>query len=205
MENSHYKYAFGDESGDLGFAFGGGSSHYFVISLVLTSKPEEIRQEIENLRRKLGHPNRIEFRFSKLSDRYRYEFLQLLARSQFEAYSLVIDKQKVLNQWAGKKDFEMYAEAFLQLVTNIPPHHFNHTKLFLDQFGSIKRTRLAIRQKLKNLPNQPFQSPKMSRSQGNDLIQCADMVAGSVRRYWEQNDDRFVQIIHKKLTVQTYP
>lgn len=61
-----FMLVFIDDSGDPGFKFDKGSSEYFVISMVIFDdelEAEKIAVAIKELRRKIGFPDDVEFRF----------------------------------------------------------------------------------------------------------------------------------------------
>ncbi len=205
MPDNSYFYAYGDETGDVGFAFERGSSRYFAIALVLTNHPDCIGREIQNLRLTLGLSSGAEFRFHDMKNNYRNRFLATIQPLLFTAYVLVIDKTKLEGHWRQIGNSAFYAGCLIQLIRHIPPHYLDGTILTLDQFGSIPATKLAIRRELKQLGRRPFKRIRMKRSRGNDLIQCADMVAGAVMQSWQHQNKQFLHLIDSKVAVWEYP
>ena len=55
----------GDESGDASFNFEKGASRYFVIAVVATPSPDNLRGALENLRQNLSLADKYEFSFHK--------------------------------------------------------------------------------------------------------------------------------------------
>lgn len=200
-----FLYAFGDETGDLGFAFERGSSRYFAISLVLTNHPDRISQETQRLRLTLGLSRKAEFRFHDVSNNFRSQFLTTIRPLPFMAYVLITDKTKLKGDWRKIDNPTLYALFLAELVKRIPQKLLERTILTLDQFGSAIAMKSTIRHELKQLDRQPFKRINMKRSQGNDLIQCADMVAGAVMRSWQQQDRRFLRLIENKVNVWQFP
>ena len=205
MVGNSYSYAYGDETGDLGFAFNRGSSQHFAITLLLTNDPNQIQQRIERLRVTLRQSPQAEFKFHKMSNNYRHQFLTAISPLPFVAYTLVMDKARLDVSWQRAKDSALYAHCLIELVKRIPNGYLSDTILTLDQFGSLTATKLAIRRELKKLGRRPFKRIHMKRSRGNELIQCADMIAGSVMRQWQHDDDQFIRLIANKMTVWLYP
>lgn len=199
-----FLYAYGDESGDFGFAFKRGSSHYFVITLILTNDPYPIRKRMTELRIQMGRPAHAEFKFYTMSNDYRRQFLLAIRPFSFLAYALVVDKTQLQNRWQRTKNETRYARCFAELVKRIPAEHLNGTILTLDQFDSPMDTKQAIRHELKMLEKQPFKRIKMKRSQSEDLIQCADVIAGAIVRDWQQ-ETKFLKLIEDKVTVWIFP
>ncbi len=200
-----FTYAYGDESGDTGFTFEHGASRYFTITLVLTNHPEQIRQQIEQLRTKLQLTARTEFKFYKMSHNFRTRFLSMLQPLPFIAYVILVDKTELTRDWQQINSSQFYARCLAELTAHIPESNLDKTSLTLDQFGPLTITKAAIRRELKKVGKRPFKHIKMKRSQGNDLIQCADMVAGAVSRGWERRDKRFLRLIESKVTIWQFP
>lgn len=198
-------YAYGDESGDTGFLFEHGASRYFSITLFLTNHPEQIRQQIERLRTTLGLSAQTEFKFYKTSHKFRTQFLSMLQPLPFIAYVILVDKTKLTREWAQMSVSLFYARCLAELTTQIPENYLDKTSLILDQFGPLTITKTAIRRELKRVGIRPFKHIKMKRSQGNDLIQCADMVAGATTRGWERQDKQFLRLIESKVTIWQFP
>lgn len=198
-------YAYGDETGDLGFAFERGSSRYFAVALILTYQPNRISQEVQHLRLTLGLSRTAEFKFHAMSNHYRSRFLVAIQPLPISAYVLVVDKTKLTDDWQKMDNPTFYAMCLTELIKRIPQNYFDSTILTLDQFGSIPATKLAIRRELKRLDRRLFKRIHMKRSQGNDLIQCADMIAGAVMRSWQRQDVQFLQLISDKVTIWQFP
>ncbi len=203
--NDKFTYAYGDESGDTGFSFEHGASRYFSIALLLTNHPEQIRRQIERLRATLGLSAQTEFKFYKMPHHFRTQFLSVLQPLPFIAYVILVDKTKLTREWAQMSVSLFYARCLTELTTQIPENYLDKTSLILDQFGPLTITKTAIRRELKRVGIRPFKHIKMKRSQGNDLIQCADMVAGATARGWERQDKQFLQLIENKVTIWQFP
>lgn len=200
-----FLYAFGDETGDLGFAFERGSSRYFAITLILTNYPDRISQEVQRFRLTLGLSSKAEFKFHDMSNNFRSQFLTTIQPLPFRAYVLIADKTKLKGDWQKVDNPTLYALFLAKLVRCIPQDCLERAILTLDQFGSLVAMRAAVRRELKQLGQRPFKRINMKRSQGNDLIQCADMVAGAVMRSWQQQDRQFLQLIENKVTIWPFP
>lgn len=50
----------GDEAGDASFAFSKGASRYFVIAVIATTGPDELRAVLDNIRKDNGLPQTYE-------------------------------------------------------------------------------------------------------------------------------------------------
>lgn len=202
MPNYPFRYAFGDEAGDTGFAFDKGSSRYFVLLLLLLNDPEPLRKRIDLLRQEIGFGSKVEFKFYKTSNTNRRRFLTALKPHAFVGYALVVDKQQLSAEWHKKRDVEFYAACFAELVSNIPEGELDRTILVLDQFGSSTITLREIRRQLKKKFGKgarPFKKISFKRSRSENLIQCADMVASALMREVSQGDSRFFDLVRGKV------
>ena len=203
-----YRYIFGDESGDTGFAFERGSSRYFVISLLLLNDPDLVCKRIRHLRQLLRLPAYREFKFNKTPDVNRLIFLEGIESLPFKGYAFLVNKSSLPSSWQRMSDSRFYASCFAKLMVQLPVGGIQGAMLTLDQFGSPEVTIREIRRAIKKEPDLqmfPFQKIAMKRSKGNDLLQCADMVAGAVMRAWNGKDNRFFDVVRSKVAVCEYP
>jgi Protein of unknown function (DUF3800) len=182
-----------DDSGDPGFKVKKGSSPCFVIALAIFDdhlEAEACAVEIKKLRRKLGLSDQFEFKFSKCAPDFRKQFLSHVAKFEFRVRAIVMRKSAIYSQ-----ELRTSKETFYQYSIRMVLQH---------SFGTIRNARLKMdghedrefrRQLLSYLRKQltkdeqgvPILSDlKIVDSQNNVLIQLADMVAGTVRRFAEQ-------------------
>jgi len=203
-----YRYAFGDESGDPGFTFDRGSSHYLVVLLLLLDDPEPLRDRVDRLRQQLELPPGVEFKFHKTSAANRRVFLAALQSHQFVGYALVVDKGQLSAGWRSASDVGFHALCFAELIGRIPANELGDTILVLDRFGASKTTLRELRSRLKvqgeGQTIRPFKRILLKRSRGDNLIQCADMVAGALMRAVSASDRSFFDLVHDKITVWQY-
>ncbi|MFQ5616775.1 MAG: DUF3800 domain-containing protein [Anaerolineales bacterium] len=204
-----YHYAFGDETGNLGFAFERGSTPYFALLLLLLDEPEPLRARIDCLKEQFGIPLRVEFKFNRTSNVNRRAFLSAVKPYPFVGRAIVVDKRQLPAMWQKMRDVRLYAFCFAELVRRIPSGELGETILTLDHFGSPKTTLPELRRRLKTLPfdraKRPFKKISLKRSQGENLIQCADMIAGALMRSLSRNDNSFFSQVADKVTVWRYP
>lgn len=72
-----------DESGDAGLKVDGGSSRYFIVTLVAFEDHQEAQaadDRIDLLRREIGVSDRFEFHFNKMKPNQRKQFLSAIGR-----------------------------------------------------------------------------------------------------------------------------
>ena len=102
-----YRYAFGDETGDPGFAFARGSTRYWAAILLLLDDPEPLRQRIADLHSESDIPAHVEFKFHKTSDGNRLAFLNALKTYPFVGRAVVVDKMQLPPAWQGMRERQL--------------------------------------------------------------------------------------------------
>ncbi len=148
---------------------------------------EKTAVAIKELRRSLGYSDNKEFKFNKFNQEIRKKFLQTLVPFSFHVSSLVIEKNRVKSDELrnDKNSFYSYAiktalkysgDAIVDAKVKIDG---SGDKVFRKSFLSYLRKHLNTKEK------QVIKNCKLVDSKGNILIQMADMVAGAVRRSFD--------------------
>lgn len=196
-----------DDSGDPGFKLEGGSSRYFVISCVIFTdslEAEKAAVAIKQLRRDLGFPDEVEFKFSKSSQSVRSSFLQVLTPFDYSVRSLVIDKTIIRSDELRNNKNSFYSYAIKQVLSHSNNQIIN-AKIKIDGGGdrSFRKSFLTyLRKQLNSNDKKIMKNCKLVDSKSNVLIQMADMVAGSVRRSHledKKDADFYKNIIENKI------
>jgi hypothetical protein len=205
MSPQPYRYAFGDETGDPGFAFERGSTRYWAIILLLLDDPEPLRQRIADLHSELNIPAHVKFKFHKTSDGNRLAFLTALRPFPFVGRALAIDKTQLPPKWQGIRDVSFYAGLLAELIMRLPKGELHETIMVLDQFGTPDTVLRELRRRLRiqddrQLPR-PLKKILPKRSRGEALLQCADMVVGALMREIHGGDTRFFDLMRDKVIV----
>ena len=197
-----------DESGDAGFKFARGSSRYFVMTMLVFKKEEDARYlfaeqlkiDIVKLKKKLGLKN--ELKFSKLTCKIRSRFFDLLAKHQFKACYITINKETLydLSLRTNKESFYNYVLRQMlkkfeikNAIVNIDGHG---NRIFRQELKAYLR---------KHIPEGNIKKVKMIDSEKDELIQVADLLAGGYMFYLKHNkDDRYIKKIGKKMNVYDF-
>jgi hypothetical protein len=198
-----------DDSGDPGFKVKKGSSPCFVIALAIFDdhlEAESCAVEIKKLRRELGLSDHFEFKFSKCCDRFRMAFLTRVAPYKFRVRAIVMRKDAIYSP-----ELRQSKESFYRYSVRMVLQH---------SFGTIQKARLKMdghedrefRRELYAYLRKQLQADgdgvpiledlRIVDSKNNVLIQLADMVAGTIRRFAEQEKADAVQyrkIIEKRI------
>lgn len=190
----------GDESGDVSFNFPKGASRYFVMTVIATPKPEELRRNLALVRTELGLPDSYEFSFNAISSvQIRRRVFQTLQSSEFDAWALVVDKTGLPAPFKAMRRLDFYLFRITELLQSIPEELREKATLILDEFGGEPDLPLEFRRYMKRreIPRR-FSRVLTKRSKSEPLIQIADLVAGAVLRRDSQNNSEAFDLIQSK-------
>ncbi len=195
-----------DDSGDAGFNIEKGSSQFFVIALIIFEdylEAEKTAVAIKELKRELHFPDDVEFKFFKSRAEVRKRFLTTVHGFKFKVRCLVVDKTKIYSpELRGNKgSFYSYA------IKTVLKHSASvvNAKIKIDGSGDriFRKSFLGYLKKQLNDGNKKvINHCKLVDSKENVLIQLADMVAGSIRRSYDENKkdkDEYRKIIKNRI------
>ncbi|HSW88418.1 MAG TPA: DUF3800 domain-containing protein [Candidatus Saccharimonadales bacterium] len=181
-----------DDSGDAGFKLDKGSTLFFVIVCVIFDDDLEalkVKVAIKECRRKLRFPDTVEFKFFKSSDEVRKVFLQIVNPFRFRVRAIVIDKSKIRSD-----ELKNNKNSFYSYVIKMVLQHSNDTilnaKIRIDGSGdrAFKKSFLTyLRKQLNSRQKIVMKNCKLIDSKSDELIQVADMIAGSIRRSYDKS------------------
>lgn len=196
----------GDESGDVSFNFGKGASRYFVIALIATEKPQELREMLDEVRREFNLPAGYEFGFNSMGSAtaLRQKVFSRLSKADFSAWAIIVDKTTLPKIYETIPRLNFYLFFVMELLQVVPEAMREGATLILDEFGGEPNLPLEFRRfmKRRNIPRH-FNRVLTKRSKSEPLIQIADLVAGSVFRRdargesdaYENIQGKFVELI----------
>lgn len=190
----------GDESGDVSFNFGKGASRYFVMAVIATMKPEDLRQSLAEVRDEFGLSTSYEFSFNGISStQIRQRVFQTLQNLEFDAWALVVDKTLLPEPFKAMRRLDFYLFCITELLQAIPSELREKSTLILDEFGGEPDLPLEFRRYMKRreIPRH-FSRILTKRSKSEPLIQVADLVAGAVLRRDSQSDSEAFDMIQTK-------
>lgn len=204
-----------DESGDSGLKIKQGSSRLFTISLVVFEENDEAvacDQRIELLKRELGWKKKpAEFHFKRNSDKIREVFLRAVSPYNFFYYGIVINKDPSKLYGEGFKNKSSFYKYACSLVFENAKDKLNSALVIIDKSGDLEfRNQLAkyLRNKM-NKETKIIRKVKMQRSDGNNLLQLADYIAGIINRSVlnsKKKSDSYRKIVsHREIMVQIWP
>lgn len=191
-----------DESGDAGFKLGQGSSRFFIISLVIFDSyedAEQVAESIQAVRNILQKSAEFKFKFSKMNDYFRLQFLEAMRDQPFRVRSIIVDKQ-LLTSDGLRRDKEKFYSYFVRQVLEHNQGSIQVAKLRVDGSGD-RGFKRAFSTYLRRELGSILSDCKFRDSKSDDLIQLADMVAGATRRAFdpEKQDATFYDRIRHKV------
>ena len=183
-----------DESGDPGFSFEKGSSKIFVIVCVLFKDELEVEKAavaIKDLRRKLQFSDKTEFKFNGSRKKIRLDFLNTIKPFSFTVRTLVVKKEHIRSKQL-KNNKNSFYNYFIKMVLHHNRDTIRNAKIRIDGSGDrqFRRNFLSyLRKELNNKDQKIIKNIKLVDSKENVMIQMADMLAGTIRRYKEGEKD----------------
>jgi len=204
--------AFIDESGDPGLKIGGGSSRYFTIALVVFEDKNEALdcdQRIYLLKKEIGWNKKDEFHFKRNSDKIRRVFLKSVSPYNFFYYGIVINKDPKKLWGEGFKNKESFYKYACGLVFENAKEKLNKATVIIDKSGNLDFRHHLARYLRRKMNSGIIKKVKMQRSDGNNLLQLADYIAGVINRSIQNKkkwvDDYRKIIAHREIYVQVWP
>lgn len=191
----------GDEAGDVSFAFDKGASRYFVVAVIVTSKPDELRDVLARVRTESNLAANFEFKFNHLSAHsLRVRTLSALADAPFQAWAIIADKTALSDALKVMRPYEFYLFFVTELLKRIPEQEREGATLILDEFGSATQlyTELNRFMKARNIPRH-FKRIQVRRSKSEPLIQIADIVAGALLRRDALGDSQAFEMLQGRM------
>lgn len=185
-----------DESGDAGFKIQKGSSKTFVIVLIIFDDEldaEETALKIKKFRRENKKKDSFEFKFNKTPKTLKINFLKIVRNCKFRARAIVFQKEKIYspNLRSSKDSFYNYA---IKLVLEHNNDTIFNAKVRLDRLGerSFRQNLTTYLRKSLNQKERKIMKNLRFRNSKNDvLIQLADMIAGSVRKFYDKDKNDY--------------
>lgn len=185
-----------DDSGDPGFK--PASSSHFVMAAALFMDPEvafAIMQEMDEYRQSLGWRYNHEFRFKKNPKNIIVELLRKLNKYDFQIYATYVDKSafQYTSPFIDKE--KLYNWTIKELLSIIP---LTDAKIEIDGRSSeqnMHHTATYLRREINNDKSKKL-IIKFEDSVNDNLIQLADIIAGSIHRYLNADKTDYTTYMH---------
>jgi len=179
------QYHFLDDSGDPGMSGLASSTGYFALAMVQMPMSEPLPQ-LAAVRRQLYLASAFEFKYHSTRPRQKKVFFEAARSTLFRVRAVVVDKSKLEQRFASMSGQEFTVEFISRLALRTYELDLASDILIVDA-GTPSLCR-ALRIRLSSECRQsgrvrPFAKIVGGRSQNEDGLQLADMVAGAVRQH----------------------
>lgn len=195
-----------DDSGDPGFKLDKGSSKHFVIACVIFDDnldAEEAALKIKRLRRSLNWRDDHEFKFNKASKIIRLAFLNEIKSCKFRIRAIVADKSVIRSPELRRSKNKFY-NYMIKEVLSKSYGFIKDGRIRLDghEDRAYKKAATTYFRQQANPKGGVIKDMKFVNSKNDNLVQLADMVAGSILRTTrEGKTDRheYLKVIKKRV------
>lgn len=177
-----------DDSGDPGFKIGRGSSQFFVIACVIFDDKldaEETALIIKRYRRSLNWVDTHEFKFNKTKKIYVKELLHKVSTCNFKIRAIVIDKTKIYSHELRNKQDSFYNYAIKEVLAKSGNLKQAIVRLDGHSGREYKKQAITYLRREVNSYSKKIKKVRFVDSKTNNLIQLADLIAGSIHRYYQ--------------------
>lgn len=194
-----------DDSGDPGFKTDKGSSNYFVIACIIFDDPldaEEVALVMKRYRRELGWSDEREFKFNKTRKDIVANLLTKVAAKNFRVRAICINKSLIRSHELKNKQDSFYNYAIKEVLAKTTTLNAADVRLDGHSGREYKQSTVAYFRREINGKSKKIARVRFVDSRTNNLIQLADLIAGSLlRSYQEGKTDAQVyrKIIEKRL------
>ena len=197
---THKQLVFIDDSGDPGFK--NTSSDNFIMAAAVFIEPkvaDRLSKSIADYQRSLGWRADEEFKFSKDRKKIIAELLTIVCRYDFDIYAVYINKKKIGNLARIIDQKKLYSWTIAELLKTIP---LNNAKIKIDGLSSKQNMQKVISYLRQELGKTTKVEIKFEDSRNNNLIQLADLIAGSINRSLNKEKadaNKYIRIFKEKI------
>lgn len=204
-----------DESGDLGFDFTkGGTSRYFVVTLLVVPTQEEnrrlgkaVERTLKNkMRRKRKSPT-AELKGSLTKSSIKIYFFKQMRQVEFGIYTLVLNKARVFEELRSNKA-GLYNFMSRLLIERCPLGKSKEKVILTldkskDQKEITEFNRSLLIQVQKQLPEEVVIEIYHRLSHENKGIQAADLFSWGIFRKYERKDTQWYELFKSRIAFET--
>jgi len=174
-----------DEAGDPGFKFARASSRFFVVACVIFDDDADAKAAVERIRlfrTERGWSQHHELKFHTMRRDLVKEFLRVMVEFKFRVRAVVVDKQRVQSHQLRTKPAAFYNFIVKEMLTRDESLSAAQVKLDGEAGRSHKRHMVSYFRREVNRGSRRIAEFGLADSSRDDLIQLADVVAGSIYR-----------------------
>jgi hypothetical protein len=120
MQNTSF-IVYVDESGDEGFSFGHGSSEWFILSAVITRKPDDLNtvKLVDNIRSYLGRPPKKTLHFRDIRHEQRLPYINQVSKAKLKAVSVFVYKPSITEPENFNTRYRLYFYSVRYLLERV--------------------------------------------------------------------------------------
>lgn len=197
-----------DDSGDAGFKLDRGSSQHFVIACIIFDDnldAEETALKIKRLRRELNWRDDHEFKFNKMNKALRLQFLGHIKNCSFRVRAIVADKSIIRSPELRRNKNKFY-NYMIKEVLSKSDGVMRDARIRLDghEDRAYKKAAATYFRQQVNARSNVIRDMKFVNSKNDNLIQLADMIAGSILRSTQKtktDNQDYMKIIKKRIGI----
>ena len=181
-----------DDSGDPGFKLTQGSTRHFVIACCVFNSPESaesVANDIRSFKSNIGWTHKSELKFSQTKKDINLSFIDQFCSKDFFVRAIMVDKILVRSGFLINNHDHFFNYAISQVLSR-SNGTIENANIKIDGKGG-REYRNAMETYLRSQANSRdlavIKDVKFVTSKGDQLIQLADMVAGCVRRSFDES------------------
>ncbi len=195
-------YAYSDDSPTLA-----GQENHLAVAAVITMKagnkalariPKRVRQRTANKKlRQLP-----ELKFYNSDEKTRMRMLQMIANTQAEIFTLVVDKEGRRVSDSPVNNGVVLGNAVATVLKEKGKVSWTPDRKFVNLDDTTRYMDTAIMVASSKIPSGFLVMNEPADSQREGLIQLADFVVGTISYKYNWNDERFYQIIKDRIVLE---
>jgi hypothetical protein len=192
-----------DDSGDPGFK--PDSSSHFVMACAIfieDTEAENVANKIREFRRNKGWKNKSEFKFNTTRKPVVKELLKIVGEYDFAVHAVYIDKSEFANVLPIIDQDKLYNWTIKELLDRVPNMHNARVRIDGRSSKAYMRSAATYLRKELNKRSHKIANIRFEDSIASDLMQLADIVAGSINRSFQTNKTDakdYVKILKPKI------
>lgn len=198
-----------DESGDAGTNVARGASPHFILVPIETTKPDELRDALHQLRSKLNLSSQFEFHYYKTQMNWaRAGFFAMLRSLDLRVRAAVLDKSRLPDEAQHWRKLQMYEYVLGEIVKRSRPAELHNAVLIIDgerqssNESFLRGLRLAMTMLGESQHRRRiFKSIVFKESKREDGLQYADMIAGAIAESVKHGESPYDLAIAEKLVI----
>lgn len=181
-----------DDSGDPGFKLTQGSTRHFVIACCVFNSPEtaeRVANDIRSFKSNIGWTHNSELKFSQTKKDINLSFIEQFCSKDFFVRAIMVDKTLIRSEFLINNHDHFYNYAISKVLSR-SNGTIENAKIRIDgkggrEYKNAMGTYLRIQANSRDVA--VIKDVKFVDSNGDQLIQLADMVAGCVRRSFDES------------------